>query len=325
MSNVYLVSYNGKLSSSNGSFTYSDIDGSSRTLFPHMIDRITSIGSLNVTANALSLLMENKINIHFLSRSGKERGALSFEEGKDVFLHQRQFALVSSLDERISIAKGIVYGKMKNQYRFIQRHQASKETLFELKRLIKLANETDDLNKLRGYEGSFAHIYFQELGAILPSWCEFKGRNSHPPKDPFNSVLSFLYTLSFSRVEHFIEKAGLNASVGVLHELSYGRKSLVCDLMEEFRVALGDAIACGLFNRKELSNEDFKSDESSVLIEKEAIKKIVKKFEEKLTSEVFYPRLERNLPYWKIIEEQVVLYKKVLKGDAERYTPMYFR
>lgn len=40
------------------------------------------------------------------------------------------------------------------------------------------------------------------------------------------------------RVERCIKESGLDSMVGVLHELSYGRNPLTCDLVEEFRVAL---------------------------------------------------------------------------------------
>jgi CRISPR-associated protein Cas1 len=45
--------------------------------------------------------------------------------------------------------------------------------------------------------------------------------------------------------------------MGALHEISYGRPSLACDLVEEYRTFLGDRLVLGLINRKSLSPDDF--------------------------------------------------------------------
>ena len=333
MSSIYLVSMNGKLSCDNGAFRYTDADGSSRSIFPHLTDRISSIGTINITASAMNLLMKNRIPITFLTRSGIPKGELSFGDGKNVFLRQKQYELLND-DRRIEIARSIVIGKVRNQRRFLQRCDSSSLAIRELERIIGLIESSSDLNEIRGYEGIGAHVYFCNLACHIPSWTGFSSRNSRPPRDPFNSVLSFLYTLLSYRVEGFAESEGFDTGVGVLHELSYGRKSLVCDLMEEFRVPLGDTIACSLFRKNQLGPDDFrKGDEDSenddkqysILLEKKAISSVVSAFENKLQEEVLYPPLGYSIPYWKIIQQQIHHYRLIVEGEDKEYIPMYFR
>ena len=333
VSEIYIISKNGKLNCSNGTLNYTDYEGHSQTIFPHLTDSISSIGTLNISASALKILISKQIPVFFMSRNGLPKGNLSFSFSKNVFLRQKQFTVLSDSLKRFDIAKSIVVGKLSNQRRFLQRCENCESAVDEMRYVIRKIETASDINELRGYEGVGAHIYFSALGTHIPDWLEFNGRNSRPPKDPFNSVLSFLYTLLSYKVEGYVVQEGLDPAVGVLHELSYGRNSLVCDLMEEFRVPMGDAIACSLFNRNQLSSTDFQApddwdefdDKYPVYLRKEAIKTVVESFENKLQKEVFYPRIGHSIPYWKIMKYQVKHYRKVLEDEEGCYTPMYFR
>jgi CRISPR-associated protein Cas1 len=49
----------------------------------------------------------------------------------------------------------------------------------------------------------------------------------------------------------------LDPYLGALHEVAYGRPSLACDLVEEYRAHLGDRLVLGLINRRMIGPEDF--------------------------------------------------------------------
>ena len=127
-----------------------------------------------------------------------------------------------------------------------------------------------------------------------------------------------------------VVESGLDPAVGVYHELAYGRDSLVCDLMEEFRVPIADSIACAMFNRRQLTAEDFEVNPDGegalpIRIKKEALKRIIIAFEDKMHAEVQYGPSRRALPYWKIIHSQVQLYKTAICDADVDYVPVYFR
>ena len=330
MSEVYLISSNGKLSVANNTFRFTDIDGTCRTIFPHLTDRLVILGSMNITAKAFSLLMRNAIPVLFHDHSGKIDGVLDFARGKNVFLHKAQYRLLDDSDRRLAIARSIAKGKALNQRRFLQRHSVSASCLDEMSRLVGRMDQVKDLDGLRGEEGACAATYFRLMKSFIPEWTGFDGRNRRPPKDPFNCALSYLYSLLASRVLTMVVEAGLDPAVGVYHELAYGRDSLACDLMEEFRVALADSIACAMFNRRQLSCEDFEmlspgEEGLPVRIRKEAVKRIIAAFEDKMHTEVQYPPTGNVLPYWKIIQRQVLLYKAALCNAEVDYIPVYFR
>lgn len=102
-------------------------------------------------------------------------------------------------------------------------------------RLATRLERQPNLAALRGSEGAAAALYFgayQQLFA--PAW-GFVGRNRRPPRDPVNVLLSLAYTLLHGIVAKAVQHGGLDPQLGVLHEVAYGRDSLVCDLMEVLR------------------------------------------------------------------------------------------
>ena len=107
-------------------------------------------------------------------------------------------------------------------------------------------------------EGAGTRTYYAEFGRLIrnPSF-SFNGRNRRPPRDPVNALLSFVYTLLTNDVQSAIKARGLDPYLGTLHEISYGRPSLACDLVEEYRCPLGDRMVLGLINRKMIRPDDF--------------------------------------------------------------------
>ncbi len=54
-----------------------------------------------------------------------------------------------------------------------------------------------------------------------------------------------------------VKIAGLDPYLGTLHAEEYGRPSLACDLVEEWRTYLGDRLVLTLINRRVIRPDDF--------------------------------------------------------------------
>lgn len=54
-----------------------------------------------------------------------------------------------------------------------------------------------------------------------------------------------------------VQACGLDPYLGSLHEVAYGRPSLACDLVEEYRAFLADRMVLAVLNRKAVSPGDF--------------------------------------------------------------------
>lgn len=81
--------------------------------------------------------------------------------------------------------------------------------------------------------------------------------NRCPLKDSVNALLSFVYTLLTNEGISAIKTCGLDPYLGALHEISYGRPSLGCDLVEEYRAPVGDRFVLQLLNKKMIKPDDF--------------------------------------------------------------------
>lgn len=276
MASIYILSDYGKLSKKDETIVFSQPDGTSTILFPFKTEQLVLMGNVSISGDALRLLTKYKIPTTLLSSNGRFNGKLTFGDSKNVFLRQKQYAVLSDGVASLEIAKSIVMGKIRNQICFMQRIKRKSDdfcaaaeknvqnAVEKAKRFLADCEKAENIEKLRGFEGIAAKSYFEVFALnIQPEWAVFKGRSKNPPKSNVNAVLSFLYTLLMYRVESALESQGLDVCCGNLHALNYGKSALVFDLMEEFRTPVADSVCCLLFNLGILNPDDFRSQDFS--------------------------------------------------------------
>ncbi len=354
MSVIYIVSSGGKLCKEGETLVLHSPECKT-TIFPYKTEQLIFIGSVEITGQALSLLMKHKIDTVFLSRNGRFNGRIVFGDSKNVYLRLKEYKLLENEEFKLKIAKSIVGGKIKNQLNFMQRINRKKEnnsSIFEAvqktKQLLELLERAKNVDEVRGYEGMGANHYFSVFKyAINQDWAVFNGRSKNPPEDNVNAVLSFLYTLLLFRVEASIEVEGLDPFVGFFHSIDYGKKTLAFDLMEEFRTPIVDTTAAALFNLGVLNPENFEEkifsknedeypieedgeqvaleEKKGVLLTKEGLKKAIIHFERKLDTEIFYPPLGQTITYKRVIREQASHFHRLINGEEREYHPMIVR
>lgn len=359
MAAIYMLSDYGKLGKRDETLVFSQPDGNTTILFPYKTQQLILMGNISISGEAIRLLAKYKIPTTLLSSNGMFNGELTFGDGKNVFLRQKQYAILGNEKQSLEIAKSIVIGKIKNQLSFVQRIKRKSDDkladkkiqleVYKLKSYLVDCEEADSVEKLRGLEGISARSYFNVFGLnIIPKWADFPCRSKNPPKSNVNAVLSFLYTLLMYRVEGAIMSQGLDCCCGNLHALNYGKSALVFDLMEEFRAPIADTVCCALFNQGVLNEDDFEElDFSSenvdfpleaefsdvekiekskgILLTKDGLKKVIKAFEDKINSSVFYPPANDKKSYIRIIYEQTAHYKRVVSGEETNYKSYYFK
>lgn len=357
MGSVYVISDYGKLGKRDEALSFQSGSGDERRIFLHRTDRLIILGSVEISASALKLIMRNKVETVFLSKNGRFNGKLEFQEGKNVFLRKRQYDILSDESMQVKLARSIVCGKIKNQITFMQRigrkneDSAIEKAIHDAQRNLQDALTCNVIDSLRGYEGYGSRIFFSVFKRNLqPDWAVFGGRSMHPPRDNVNALLSFLYTLLLYRIDSLIEMEGLDPYVGYLHTLGYGKRSLTFDLIEEFRTPICDTLACALFNLGILGIGDFEervfspSDDeqpleqegaeegssdvidetiqiAGVLLGKPGLQKAAEKFEEKMDTLIIHPSLGEKVSYFMAMAEQVRQFKRVLLSEESTYVP----
>lgn len=357
MAAIYILSDHGKLCKEDETLVFHQSDDTKTILFPFKTEHLVIMGNVSMSGDALRLLMKYKIGTTFLSSNGRFNGKLSFGDSKNVFLRQNQYRILDKAEDSLKIARSIVMGKIRNEISFMQRikrksgdsGESVADAVNAVKQFLADAEKADTVDSLRGYEGMAARKYFEVFGLnIIPDWAKFKGRSKNPPRSNVNAVLSFLYTLLMYRVQSAIESQGLDACVGNLHVLNYGKTALVFDLMEEFRSPVADSVCCSLFNLGVLAEEDFElcdfskedidfplddapegerddSRSKGILLTKPGLKKVIAAFESKMDSLILYAPTGQRISYKKIIYEQAEHYKRVVNGEETEYKAYYFK
>lgn len=302
------------------------------------LDQLVLLGNVQLTTQAVALLLEKQVDVVFLSTYWKFRGRLVHTGSKHAQLRHAQLARMRQEATALPIAQAVVAGKIHNQRVLLQRQAGNlsgsraqgriRRSLEVMKRAEQAGASDLSLESLRGHEGSAGAAYFAAVGALLaPEW-GFRGRNYHPPLDPFNALLSFGYTLLLKDVSAAVQLVGLDPYLGFFHVIHYGRPALCLDLMEEFRPALVDAMALDLINRRMLRPEDFKRTQNPhrpVELGDAGCQLVMEQYERRLYTQIHHPDARGETTYRRVLELQARRLARVILGKAEAYQPFLTR
>ena len=235
-----------------------------KTIPAEGLQKLVLSGYVSLSGSVIDFCIRNRIETVFITPTGRFRGRLMIDEHRHVELRKAQY--INLKDEVFceETMKTIVKGKLDTMSSFLlDRARSGKdEKLREAAiRLKAFSNYLfDNLSKeaIRGVEGAGSRIYFSMFNRLIKNEkFTFSIRTRRPPLDPVNALLSFVYTLLTNEVLSAIKICGLDPYMGALHEISYGRPSLACDLVEEYRAPIGDRLVLNLINRQMVKPDDF--------------------------------------------------------------------
>jgi CRISPR-associated protein Cas1 len=247
-------------------------DGVKKGTVPlHLLDRVVLRGNVQLESRVLGALSKRNIGLLVLSGRNTEATAmLSARSHGDSMRRLGQYR--TSLDEglRTPLARWLVLVKVRDQQRLLRDALAARadlrhpltSALQTLNGIIgQLREDTFELSlaSLRGFEGAAAAAYFGGYVHLFADSLNFTGRKKRPPPDPVNVCLSLGYTLLHYDAVRACHTVGLDAMLGFYHDLSFGRESLACDLMEPLR-PLMDRWVWQMFRERQLRIEHFSDD-----------------------------------------------------------------
>lgn len=308
------------------------------------LKQLTLIGYTSLSGAVLRALVRNRIETILLTPTGRFEGRLCVDEHKQVLRRRAQYLKLSDPTLQAAAAESIVRGKLRNQARLLllRGQQFESQTLLSAGVAIRTLEKsfpsgTADLDLIRGVEGNGSRIYFRAFPDMLrnPEFT-FRGRFKRPPTDPVNALLSFVYTVLTNEVLSAIQRVGLDPYLGNLHEISYGRPSLACDLVEEWRVFIADRLVLGLLNRKAISPDNFiyrPTDQKAFTDDAEinakrpvemkpaTLRALLKAYDAWMDTRVLDPTDKRKTSYREILLLQVRRFNAWIMGESEMYQP----
>ena len=187
------------------------------------------------------------------------------------------------------LAKQFVVGKLEGQNSLLEKYGL--ETSDSILQKVREVDESDLKalrRKLLGLEGKYGRFYFKQVFRMFPSRIRPHYRSSYNAYDGANNMFNLCYRILFWKCYRSLANAHLEPYLGFLHDVQFGRASLVCDFMElyrhlvdgfliEFSKDLGpkDFVAKSGMKNKKLAKRVYLNDE----LTKEMVSKLFKYFQ----------------------------------------------
>jgi len=279
-------------------------------------------GYPQITTQAIHALTAQNIPVHFLSTGGRYLTSLAPAQGT-VQRRIRQFQALTDPATRLRLAKQLVTARAQSQLRYLlratrnkaQRPQPINDALQTIRQAIKAIPQAQNPETLRGHEGIAARAYHAALPHILrpdlPLPLRPTTRTRRPPRNPFDALLSFGYSLLQQTVTAAIIAVGLDPAFGFYHTPRSAAQPLVLDLMELFRLPIWDIALIGSLNRLQWNPErDFDITPRKTWLSKTGRRKAIHIYEQRLTQTWKHPVTQYSLSYERTIELEARLLEK---------------
>jgi CRISPR-associated protein Cas1 len=317
-----------------------DVDDEMRLRLPLLsLSGIVMFGHISMTSKVLERFSEDGKSVVWLDNRGRFRARVEGRVRGNVLLRRAQHLALSDPDQTLDIARQIVAGKIQNARQVLLRGARETKQVPNATNLetaaVRLASSLDrlrsitTLDQIRGIEGEAARTYFEAMPSLVKvdrSSLAPKGRSKRPPRDPANSVLSFLYALLRVEYEAALEGVGLDPQVGYLHTLRPGRPALALDLMEELRPVVADRLALSLINRRQLQKKHFDRQlGGKVLMTDDGRRTVIDAYQRRKNDLVTHRVLAKQVPIRVLPHVQARLLARHLRGDLLRYPPFHWR
>ncbi len=283
-------------------------------------------GYSQITTQALHLCSVFGVDVHWLTPGGNYSfGVSSGPNG--VQRRIRQYNALILPENKLILSKKLAKAKVESQVRYLLRQTRGRrddETRKEIKKIQKASKgieNAESIEIIRGFEGIAGKTYFSLVKKLFnkktPSCLKPVKRTRRPPKDRFNALLSFGYSLLYQSVYTTILAVGLEPSIGFFHQPRTNGFPLVLDLMELFRLPIWDITVIGAINRGQIDGEnDFIVTKEKVWLSREGKRKAIQLFEKRLTDKWKHPITNYSLSYERTIELETRLLEKEWCGSS---------
>ena len=302
----------------------------------HHIGTLVCFGNVLVSPALMHCLADDGKSLVLLDNSGRFKARLEGPVSGNVLLRLAQHKATADPAVTLDTARAMVAGKLRNSRSVLQR--AARETsdgeeattlgraTDALAASLRAARDATDLDSLRGVEGEAARGYFAALNLVVKPQAraafQLDGRTRRPPRDRFNALISFLYSMLMNDCRSAAETVGLDPQLGFLHAVRPGRAALALDLQEEFRSVLADRLALTLINRGQLTASDFDEREGgAVMLSDTGRRAVVAAWQARKQEEITHPLLDTKVPLGLLPFVQARFLARTLRGDMEAYLP----
>lgn len=295
------------------------------------VDQLVLFGNVQLTSQAVAMLLQAEVDVVFLSQYGKFRGRLVHTGSKFAQLRHAQLKKMSSETATLAIARQVVVGKLHHQRLLLEQKMADSQSPLQVQRaissigrMLEQARVIGSIDSLRGYEGKAGADYWGAFQSLLPTTFGFLGRKYFPPPDPINGLLSFGYSLLLKDVTAAVQVVGLDPYLGFFHTIDYGRPSLALDMMEEFRPVVVDWVVLAMVQTGKITAGDFEQTgdpKQPVRLKEPVMALLIEAYEQRVNEKAPHPDAGGETSLRRVIELQVRRLARLMLGQEKSYQP----
>lgn len=336
MTHVYLTRSDLKAGISQGRFTVKkrdDCDEREKCSIPlSAVDSINVFGTSQISTQLICQCLKDGIPVGYFSEDGHYFGRISAVEGIDPERHKKQILLTENGEFCLAWSKRVIHAKLFNSRVMLQSaheiYTFNKKDMHGINHSMEYLKDADTVDMVLGYEGNAAKTYFQCLGHLIDNDdFLFSGRNSRPPKDPINAMLSYGYTLLQRNITGAIETHGLHPYFAFMHKIKRGHTALASDLIEELRSLFVDRIVLELVNSGEIDSSGFmQSYNSGIYMTRGVMKLLTDAFTDEMCSRRPYFLAygdNKNYSFYSMLDKKICgVIDAIEKGDPRYYPPI---
>lgn len=212
---------------------------------------IIIVGHITITSGLIQRAKKFGFSIAFLTTSFRMYQLISSTAEANVLLRQKQY-----IYDDLGAAKALISNKVANQRNLLMQTRNKDDDFKSAISNIDLASQkiadAACVQSIMGIEGSISRIYFK----LYFDNVVWHGRKPRIKNDMVNALLDIGYTILFSFVDCVLALYGFDRYYGILHRQFYMRKSLVCDIVEPFRVIIDKQVKKSI-NLGQFKEKDF--------------------------------------------------------------------
>ncbi len=318
-----------------------DVEHQKRMQVPlHHLGSVVTLGNVMLSPALMHRLADDGVALVLLDGNGRFKARLEGAVSGNILLRQAQHAQAADANFALKTARAMIAGKLRNARQVLLRgaREAADDgdvrilsaAADSLRISIRNLPHAIDLDSVRGIEGDAAKVYFSALNSVVRRDARkvfaMDGRTRRPPRDRFNALISFLYSMLMNDCRSALEAVGLDPQLGFLHAVRPGRAALALDLMEEFRAVMADRLALTLINRGQINADGFDEREGgAVMLEGDARRAVVVAYQERKQEEITHPLLDTKMPIGLLPQIQARLLARHIRGETEHYIPFLAR
>ncbi len=280
-------------------------------------------GNIDLSSAVIRELLWRGVTIVWCSGTGRVMGWSHTANTPNGLARVRQHQ--ASAEGRVELARAFIAAKIAGQATLLRRNGDSPVTVSELRKLQRRAQDAERVDILTGIEGEAAARYFGSLPTMLrqpqgdPFLTAWPGRIGRGAFDPLNVALNYLYGVITAEVIRALAACGLDPHAGFLHSSARNKPALALDLMEEFRVPLGDAVVLGAINNREITGADFTNALGTCRLRDSARRALLSAYERRVETEFTHPVFKYKVTWRRAIEVQARMVLGYLDGSQDRY------